>query len=306
MTASASIAPTKKAILLKRGVRHMQLRKAIWEFIEHAKAVRRSPDTIKAYEADLHLLQVHIISEDRDTVLAVTGDRLASFFAKQSAKGYALGTLNRRRSNIASFLKWGVKRRYWLATPMDEVDPLPRSRTLPRPYSKAERERLLALPLSPQENLLRALLYYTGLRVTPISQLRAQDIEMSDGTWRIRSVGKGSKTHVIGVIPELQAAFKGYTFTGVYLFGYEDGTPWKRRAVERRVTLWGLAADVKPCTPHRFRHTLATMLLEKGVPITQISKLLGHADISTTMIYTEVSSQSLDAALMTLSDERTP
>lgn len=306
MAPSASIATTQQVIRIRRGVRHMQLRKAIWEFIEHAKAVRRSPDTIKAYEADLHLLQVHIINEDRDTVLAVTGDRLASFFAKQSAKGYALGTLNRRRSNIASFLKWGVRRRYWVVSPIDELDPLPRSRSLPRPYSQAERERIMALPLNPQEHLLRALLYYTGLRVSPISQLRAQDVEMNDGIWRIRTVGKGSKTHVIGVVPELQAAFKGFSFTGVYLFGYEDGTPWKRRAVERRVTLWGLAADVKPCTPHRFRHTLATMLLERGVPIVQISKLLGHADISTTMIYTEVSSQSLDAALMTLSRERTP
>jgi len=282
----------------------MQLRKAIWEFIEHAKAVRRAPDTIKAYEADLHLLQSHIISEARDTVLAVTGDRLRDFFAKQSAKGYALGTLNRRRSNIASFLRWGLRRRYWIANPLDELDPLPRSRTLPRPYSPAERERLMALVLPPQEHALRALLFYTGLRVTPISRLRAQDIEVGGGLWRLRSVGKGTKTHVIAIVPELQEALRGYTFRGVYLFGYEDGTPWKRRAVERRVTSWGVAADVRPCTPHRFRHTLATMLLERGVPIAQISKLMGHADISTTMIYTEVSSQSLDDALMTLSRER--
>lgn len=299
--ASATIPATQQAIRVKRGVRHMRLRQAIGEFLEHLEGNRKAATTIDAYEADLDLLHAHVVHDAEDTVLALTSDRIRAFLHRQSAKGYALATLNRRRSAVASFCQWGHSRHYWTHNPMASVERLPRNRKLPRPYSKPERDRIMALVLPPQEHVLRALMFYTGLRVTPICSIRAQDIEMNDGLWRIRTIGKGSKEHSMPVLPELQEALRGYTFRGPYLFSTANGRPWNRRAAERLTKRWGVAAEVKPCTPHRFRHTLATMLLERGVPITQISKLLGHADISTTMIYAEVSSQSLDDAMMTLS-----
>lgn len=279
----------------------MRLRQAITEFVLHARGTRHAPGTVQIYESDLNLLYAHVVGEASDSVLALNADRIRGFLHKQSAKNLSLSTLNRRKSSISVFCRWGMARRYWVANPMDEIERLPRSRRLPRPFTHPERDRLMALVLPPREHVLRALLYYTGLRVTPISRLRLQDVEMSAGLWHIRTIGKRDKEQVIPVLPDLRAALEGYQVVGsIYLFDAGQGRPIDRRAIGRLVRQWGVAAEVPKCTPHRFRHTFATMLLERGVPVEKIQRLLAHADLSTTMLYAEVTDSSLDAAILTL------
>ncbi len=284
----------------------MRLRQAIAKFLNHLRGTRYAPNTCKVFESDLNMFYAHVVSEATDSVLAVTADRIRSFLHRQSAKNLSLSTLNRRKSAISVFCRWGTARRYWIANPADEIERLPRARRLPRPFTHAERERLMALILPEREHVLRALLYYTGLRETPISEIRIQDIEMSaTGLWHIRSVGKRGKEQVIPVLPELRAALEGYRVQGsVYLFDNGQGRPIDRRVIGRIVRQWGVAADVPRCTPHRFRHTFATMLLERGVPVEKIQRLLAHADISTTMLYAEVTDASLDAAILALSEPK--
>ena len=79
---------------------------------------------------------------------------------------------------------------------------------------------------------------------------------------------------------------------------YSDGRPYRVGTIERLTRLWGTTAQVADCTPHRFRHTYATDLRRKGIPLDVIQKLLGHASITTTQIYAQVGDEAMVAAVL--------
>jgi integrase len=85
-----------------------------------------------------------------------------------------------------------------------------------------------------------------------------------------------------------------------FLLPQKDGTPWRRKSIERRTARWGTAAAVHDCTPHRFRHTFATELLRQGTDIRYIQALLGHARLDTTEIDTQVANPELVKAVRRL------
>jgi len=122
----------------------------------------------------------------------------------------------------------------------------------------------------------------------------------------IRALGKGNKEVVIPMHPSL----KGVLFVwvvertdmqpGTCLLQQRSGRPYSRRMVERMARRWGQAAGVPDCAPHRWRHSFATELLRQGVDIRDIQKLLAHADIKSTMLYTKVEDPLLRGAILRL------
>jgi site-specific recombinase XerD len=159
----------------------------------------------------------------------------------------------------------------------------------------------MALPLMGAELVLRALFYYAGLRISEVLTLRLKDAVLGDddhpGMIRVR--GKGDKERVIPIFPELRAvlfdAFVARPRDPITAFVIQrsDGRPWTRAMAERRTRAWGVAASVLHCEPHRFRHTCATHLHEAGWDIRDVQEFLGHADLSTTMVYTQVTPRRL-------------
>lgn len=277
----------------------MKLSKAIAVFISEMRATGKAAATCTAYESDLRRLAANA---KVDSVLMFTKELVSNHLLVLSGiDNLKMSTLHRKRACFGQFAKWGVKERLWTANPIDTLDTIRRPKHLPRPFSTAEADALLALDLTPQEIVVRALLFYTGLRVTPLCGIKVGDISYEPPT--IRVIVKGAKQQVIQMHPVLARLLYDYALQHTNLKGHtflltkRGGSPFHRRDVERMTQRWGRAAGVANCTPHRFRHTFATGLLQAGVDIRVIQEAMGHEDISSTMIYTEVTDQAVAAGI---------
>ncbi|MGC9058222.1 MAG: site-specific tyrosine recombinase/integron integrase [Candidatus Nanoarchaeia archaeon] len=166
---------------------------------------------------------------------------------------------------------------------------------LPVVLTKEEVSKLISTPKNPKHKLLLELLYSTGMRVSEVVNLKVKDFELENGIGWIRS-GKGAKDRFFIIskklLPKLQELLKDknpeeFIFTGL-------GPKYSVRTVQAIVQKAAEQAGItKKVSPHTLRHSFATHLLEAGVDIRKIQELLGHADLSTTQIYTKVSATEL-------------
>ena len=305
--AAAPTLPPTKRLTLRPGAIHMRLSQAVEAFIT-ARTPYLSASTLRSYESALNLLVAQAHIDDRNILSAFTPPLVRAFIERQAAKGMAQTTMHLRYTAIKEFGRWGAMMRYWDRNPVDEVQAIRQPKTLPRPFTKEERTRLMELVLPPQEAALRALLFFTGRRVSELCNIRLRDLTLSEthGGLRVQN-GKGGKDMAIPFGVEVVRALQDYLegaslMSRMFLFQLPSGKAWHRRAAEYRTRAWGRAANVPECTPHRFRHVYATMLLERGARIEQIQLLLGHSSIATTMIYTKVAEPTLLDTVLLLSN----
>lgn len=306
MTSPAALGhtPATQQPTLRQGWRHMKLSTAVDDFITSI-TLEKQAETIRGYEGDLDRLVAYAKVHAKDSLFAFTPDLIQQHLLHESARGLAMMTLHRYQTSLRAFARWAIQRRLLASNPMDQVAMIRKPKRLPRPFKRAERERLMALELPLVHQVVRGLLYYTGLRVSPLARIRVRDIELFPETGRgtIRTIGKKNKEHVAHVPRDLGRLIEAYLegrAERMFLFQTPGGRNWDRRAIERMCRQWGERADVPACTPHRFRHTYATMLFERGGNPAKIQQLLAHADISTTMLYTEVAAEELAATAQLL------
>lgn len=177
---------------------------------------------------------------------------------------------------------------------------------LPRYLTEAEFQRLEQVILAetqagePEDLFNRAwfyLLAHSGLRLSELLNLRLDDCDCSGRRLRVRS-GKGDRDRVIPMTEQLVAVVQDYlsvrepTPTDDHLLVYK-GTAVKAHLIPDRLRRFGKKAQIDPMTPHRLRHTLATFLINAGMPITSLQKLLGHQDVNKTMIYARVHDETV-------------
>ncbi|HJR01806.1 MAG TPA: tyrosine-type recombinase/integrase [Methylomirabilota bacterium] len=271
----------------------MRLGDAITAYLEELKMTGKAKGTLTGYRGELRRME-RKAGPDFD-LRAFTPALCKTLLQAASASGCKPATLCFKQAVLSSFGKWGVKHRLWLANPMDEVPLMQKPRNLPRPFMADEKDRLQALPLTLYERVVRALLFYTGLRVTPICEIKLGDITLGGPQPHIRATVKGGKIQVVALHPGMVALLEEYLATrpemklGHYLLSTANYRVIRRESIEAMTHVWGLNADVPDCTPHRFRHTFATDLLEREVDIRVIQKALGHESLATTQIYTKVS-----------------
>lgn len=271
----------------------MRLTKAVEWWVTELKMTDKSRGTISVYESDLRRLAD--LAKPLDVIQSFDADLCLRFMTEAREAGCIQSTLHRKQSALSSFAKWGIGKRLWLANPMDEIPHVKKPKHLPRPFQELEQQRLLALALPPYERLVRALLFFTGLRVTPICGIKVGDISLGGDQPHLRALVKGAKIQIVKLHPELVALIAAYLTDhpelrlSHYLLATKRGRSPRREVIEAMTAMWGLNADVPDCEPHRFRHAFATELLNQGVDIRVIRDAMGHADISSTMIYTKVS-----------------
>jgi site-specific recombinase XerD len=308
----------------------MRLSTAVDQFLEESR-IRLSKLTIKAYSADLGLLVSLARVATGDSVLMFNRDLVRQYFIALSERNLGMGTLHRRRASVRQFAQWCLMRRLVAEDPMLDAPKIRVPRRLPRPLASDLHERLDALTLPPVEALLRALLFHAGLRVSEICGLNLDDVRLgrNDAEGKLLVRGKGSKERIVPITPELwrllhdhflqrAAVDKLHSPLFVQANRWEarpTGKPWTPRMIERRVKDWGRQVEVDAfrageliqagrVTAHRFRHSFATELLEAGADLRQVQQLLGHEDVSTTAIYTEVTDRRLREAVNLLSPRK--
>lgn len=278
-----------------------------------------SPHTVRAYHTDIAMLERYLGA--RACVHQINHEGLMAFIEAQRAAGLCSTSIRRRACGIRGFCRW------LLDTRLLESDPwagaavaVGRARKLPRLVSSHDLDQLLNSLQStaaiddacrrgdgvldrPHEVttlLAVALMIATGLRVSEVAGIRCSDIDLAGKSLRI--VGKGRRERQVFLTNEwINALTSAYLRTRValgvghsYLLFNRVHGPLSAPAVRARLTKAARDAGLDTrVTPHMLRHTAATQLIEAGVDIRYIQRLLGHASLSTTEIYTHVSDHAL-------------
>lgn len=276
------------------------------EFIDYLSVERGlSPNTLEAYNHDLetywHYLQVSGVSKWD----AVKRDHIMTFLLSEKKRGLEASSIARRLVSIKVFHRFLLKERYLREDVTSVVDSPRLWKRLPHFLTIQEMDALLKTAQSDPETPLRdraflELLYATGMRVSEIVNLKINDLNF-EGAF-IRCIGKGSKERIVPVGKQaldfcrqyLQKVRSKLRQPGENFFVGRGGKGISRIFAWQLIKKYALKAGIqKEVTPHTFRHSFATHLLERGADLRVVQELLGHSDISTTQIYTHVSRDRL-------------
>jgi len=216
-------------------------------------------------------------------------------------------TANRRLSSLRRFFRWALREASIETDPTLRLDSARRTARFPSVISESQVEALLAAPGAdtPRELRDRAMLetlYAAGLRVSELTALRMVQLSLADGL--VRVIGKGSKERVVPIGEFARAALTGYLEHGRpallkgrscdAVFVTSRANPMSRQMFWKLLRSYANKAGISaPLSPHGLRHAFATHLLNHGADLRVVQLLLGHADISTTQIYTHVARQRL-------------
>lgn len=218
-----------------------------------------------------------------------------------SINGLEVSTVNRHISSLKSFFNYLVDESIIKVSPMEEISSLKKAKKLPKYLSISEVDKLLNIPLNSEfdyrNKAMLELMYATGLRVSELVSIEYSNIDFENSIIRINGKGKKERIIPLGEVASyyLKVYLNDYrskllkrnTYNQVFLNNH--GKPITRQGfnyiLENIRELTGIEKEI---TPHVLRHSFATHLLEGGADIRSIQEMLGHENISTTNIYTEV------------------
>lgn len=276
-------------------------------FLAHCRDERRlSANTLAAYGQDLKEFRARFVGT---SVALVTGEdlvRYASYLREE--RRLAPATIKRRIACLKGLFGWLRRRKVVAADPFRDVDVRVRvPDRLLRCLSSGEAKSLFeAAGGAPVVTRLAVrLLLATGARVGELAGLRIGDLDLSDGT--VRVVGKGDRQRraflanaaLIEDLASYVRTDRSSALPDDRLLETRPGMAQSAASIRSRVKGLGRVAGLKrTVTPHMLRHTAATMLVESGVDIRLVQKVLGHRSISTTQIYTHVSDRALREAIV--------
>jgi integrase/recombinase XerD len=278
------------------------------EYLDHLGVERGlSPLTLLAYGRDLRRLSTWARARGRD-VLALRQADLADFLASLRAAGLSPRSVARAVHALRGLFRFAVREGRLDADPMENLRAPRAFKALPRHLSPSQVDALLAAPdvatpLGVRDRAILEVFYATGLRLSELISLRAADVDLEVGL--VRAFGKGRKERLVPLGSEAQQWVRRYRDEVRPLLAGERKPAAElflstRGARLSSMGLWGIvrrhavAAGVeRVLTPHVLRHSFATHLLERGADLRALQAMLGHADISTTQIYTHVSRERL-------------
>lgn len=223
---------------------------------------------------------------------------LRQFFARLSQGGLSPSTIRRIASTVRGFYGFLALDDYIDTPPTDDLNTPPPIAYLPRYLTEGELQSLFAMPaLTTTEGIrdraLLELMYAAGLRVTEVIALRHKDIDLRNGL--LTCFGKGRRERRIPFGRSAAIAINTYVATKPFRLTTSDShlflnhhRPFTRQFLWTLITQYGATAGIHHISPHTLRHTFATHLLQHGAELKHVQAFLGHADISTTAIYTHL------------------
>jgi len=265
-----------------------------------------SSHTVAAYRNDLTQLLTYLASEGVFSWQDVGRGHIQNYVLYLKQRGYAPSTVGRKVAAVKSYFHFLVADNVLRDDPTASVDSPSVGRHLPHPLSREEVARLLAEPARSntakglRDRALLELMYATGMRASEVIKLEVSAVDLKDGT--VRCVGKGNKERILPIYERARAAIETYLESGrprllrgrdeATLFVNHRGRPLTRQGlwliVKEYAAAVGLERDV---TPHTLRHSFATHMLDGGAGLRELQQLLGHTNISSTQIYTKVSTR---------------
>jgi integrase/recombinase XerD len=266
-------------------------------------------NTLAAYRRDLNLLSAWLHSHN-SSLLAARELDLQQYFAERHAETKATSA-NRRLTVFKRFYRWALRERLLVADPTLKLLTAKQPLRSPKTMTEVQVDRLLnapdaTMPLGQRDRAMLELLYASGLRVSELVGLKTLHVSLNDGVLRI--MGKGSKERLVpfGEVAHdwLQrylaqgrpALLRGHQTDALFVTsrGANAGEAMTRAMFWQLIKRYALMAGIQhTISPHTLRHAFATHLLNHGADLRAVQMLLGHADISTTTIYTHIARERL-------------
>ena len=265
-----------------------------------------SKNTLEAYKRDLLLFADWLHSAQEKSLYAATAADLNAYFAFRHSDSKAT-TSNRRLAVLKRFYQYAIRTNHVSINPCLRMKSAKQAPRFPKTLSEQHVEALLAAPdvgkaLGLRDRTMLELMYASGLRVSELVLLKSLEVGMNEGVLRV--TGKGDKTRLVPFGEEARVWIERYLSQArtVILKGKNHdalfvtalGGPMTRQMFWTLIKKYALQAQINaPLSPHTLRHAFATHLLNHGADLRVVQLLLGHADISTTQIYTHVARERL-------------
>src|SRR4051812_44211919 len=293
------------------------------QFLDYLKLEKHFSDyTIKSYGADLIQFGLFLMGEigqlgGAKSNLAPLDDRqlkcepltIREFLAYLYAQNYTKSTTARKLATLRSFYKFLIRRGQLSVNPLSTIRTPKQEKRLPKCLDLAQVQKLLDAPgdadlLSARDKAMLEVLYSSGIRVSELVELEMKDIDLQEGVLRVRGKGRKDRLTPIGsqAIKALQRYFELRTqdqrsqnagHTG-RVFLNKHGEPLSTRSVRRKLDKYLVSAGLDPgISPHTLRHSFATHLLNNGADLRSVQELLGHQSLSTTQIYTHLTTSRM-------------
>lgn len=288
----------------------MDIDGAIDQFLSWARVERGlSDNTIEAYGRDLASFAAHLANADVTQITQLKNSDIFSYLVALSRGGLRLRSQSRHLVSIRQLCRFLLKEKLIATDPAADIEMPKPTRELPVFLELDEVENLLAAPdvrtaRGKRDRAMLELLYAAGLRVSELVSLPAEAVDLERGFVWVR--GKGDKERVVPM-GEAAARWLGeYTLharaeflktqTSEFLFLRRGGAPMTRQGFWKLLKQYATQAGIhKEISPHKLRHSFATHLVERGADLRAVQAMLGHADLSTTEIYTHVNRARLQA-----------
>ena len=266
-------------------------------------------NTQLAYMRDLRLLMKSLQLKADEELLQVSRQQLIAYLVRLKQEGRAASTVARKLASIKAFYRFLTAERYIRRNPAEVLEAASRGLHLPKVLSVQEIERLLDEPNlgtldGYRDKTMLELLYATGMRVSELVNVPVKNVDMK--MQYVIVMGKGSKErmlplgrtalhyleHYLSVVRPQLLHGKPDAASELFVTGW--GGPMTRERFYEIIVAYGKSAGIsKRVTPHMLRHSFATHLLNNGTDLRIVQELLGHADISTTQIYTHLDVERL-------------
>ena len=261
-----------------------------------------SATTIEAYRTDLNQYQAFIEASALTSIDDISTDTIIKFLKHLSDAGKRAKTISRMQSTIKNFHQFLMAERVMTHNPTLKLTAVKQDKLIPEYLTVSEMNTLLETPdttlAGTRDRLIMEVLYACGLRVSELTELSLDDLNLEMGFIRVR--GKGSKERIVPVTDFVSRMIEDYIRSTrldllkdtntEQLFLTNRGRGFTRQGLWKMIKKYALLSGInKTITPHTFRHSFATHLIENGADLRAVQELLGHTDINTTQIYTQIS-----------------
>jgi integrase/recombinase XerC len=250
-----------------------------------------------------------------EIICAANSETIRGFLTHLGTQQYSAATMARKIATLRSFYKWADRRGLCAGNPMTVIRTPRQAKRLPKAISIEQVEKLLAAPgdhevLGRRDRAMLETLYSTGIRVSELVGLAAEDLDLAGEALRVRGKGKKERivplgSHAIGAVQRYldmlrnDAKFGPMVRGGNHLplFVNKHGGRLSSRSVRRKLDKYLKQAGLDPSiSPHTLRHSFATHLLDNGADLRSVQELLGHQSLSTTQVYTHLTTHRLQDA----------
>jgi len=263
-----------------------------------------SARTVAAYRRDLEHFSEELSQQDIGGPARVTEHDIRRFIARLHRQGLGARSIQRLLSATRSFYRWLMREGLASHNPAAPVRAPKSRRKLPATLDTDAVARLLDIrddsPLAVRDKAIMELFYSSGLRLSELAGLRWDQVDVGSGL--ITVTGKGNKTRVVPLGSYAAAALAAWNRVRGQFAGFEEpcvfvsnrGRPMSARTIQSRITHWARRQGLQQTVyPHLLRHSFASHVLESSGDLRAVQELLGHADISTTQVYTHLDFQHL-------------